>query len=1413
MKHKIIVLLPIFIFIFTSVFCKEIPLKDAQIAALNWRQHINPLKKGATEIDRAKTSVYNGVSTFYTFTFKGGGFVIVSADDNAAPILGYSDDSFMPSEITNESVKYWLSKYDEQVYDIIAICKQQTGFINQSAKQEWGNLLNNTFSLEKSGKGTVGPLLTTKWDQGCYYNTSCPADNDGPCSHAYVGCVAVAMAQVMNYHNYPYSGTGTHTYTSYEYGKQTADFGNTHYKWEDMPDSLIASNAEVTRLMYHCGVAVDMDYSASGSGAFDKDIQYALRAYFNYPYAALYDRNSNSETDWIACLKTQLNNHYPVIYCGFPSYGWGHSFVCDGYDASGMFHFNWGWSGNCDGYFLISNLNPSGRNYNYDQTAIMWVCPYKPMPVADFTSDEKYINAGSSISFTDKSYYATKWEWSFPGGTPSTSTLQNPTVTYTKPGTYSVTLKATNYYGSNSKTINNYYVFDPYLVICENLNSPFPGTPTLVGATGGGWMAGTNSYKDKAKADYFVNYPDDRNLTGAQFKFGVAINASGTDPDITFCVWDNTGTNGMPGKIISSQTLPMSSIVTDVSKQQATWVSFPAPVKITAPYYVGVVLPTTAEDQLALYCDKNGETLTNMAFEQTSSGNWYDFSSWGYGAYKLLDLYIQPRFCTPNIPFELNIDKDSTICEGKTITIKSSIKGGNPPYTYSWSSGESTPFINITPAEITTYMLTVTDSRSNTLKDSTTVYAYPVPLITEQPASQVVCEGQSAMLSLGISGGQGCFYNWQVSTDLGQTYTDIPVTEPIFMMMPYYKTPKASIDLNYNKYKCIVTSPCGITLTSSVATLTVNFPPKINTQPMSIAICPGNTAAFSVSTSGSLLSYQWQLSTDGGTVYSDILNSTLSKIRIGSITTGMNNYHYRCVVRGYCFPYLTSNPAILTIDNNCNICTTLNYPLPGTPKCYPTAKGWMTGTNEYKVTDYAEYFNSYPDSYNITGVKVYFAHPAGTATHEATISIYNNDNGEPGMEQTSQTITLGTIMQNVANSEWSQVTFPTPVTVNGSFFVVVTLPSGTGDVLAIYSNTKGNSNPSGGYLYYNSTWYSFSDNPLGPFLINLGISPTLCKECPSLNPAVQTSRSPVICQGEALALSAMTEYNVFYQWMKDDINITGATNSVYTTTLAGVYKVKVKNADSCSAVSPSVTVAVNPLPMPSLGADRTIYTNQTIALEPGSNFKSYLWNNGTIDPYLDIKGSELSQGTYTYSVIVTDNNGCSANTSVNVKVTSNFYSLSGKITYYNSSNTPIVNAKVILANMEGYNTDSIYSDANGNYQFANLQSKSYTLILKPANMFGGSDPIDALLINRSFIGIYSITDKLRNQAADVNIDNKINPTDALFVNRRYVQIITSFKQKDWIFEPKSIYVGDINTVCNIICICSGDVNASYNPVY
>jgi hypothetical protein len=325
---------------------------------------------------------------FYIFiSISSQGFIIVSGDDNVKPILAYSDEVGFNVAGIAPDVAWWLNGYKEQIEEIIQNNIQAT----DEVKSRWEALKSGPASnTTVKTVHAVSPLEQTTWDQTANYNAMCPYDNTHSGLTA-TGCVATGMAQILKFWGAPANGAGFHSYTDPNYGTQSADFGSITYDWNLMPLSVTGPNAAVAKLMYQCGVSVDMHYgvgSTGGSSAYvissqspvQNCAEYALKTYFGYSGIQGVARSDYpNKTDWVNLLKTELDAGRPVLYAGFGS-GGGHCFNCDGYDANNFFHFNWGWSGQYDGYFDVDALDPAGTGtgggtggFNSGQQAVIGI--------------------------------------------------------------------------------------------------------------------------------------------------------------------------------------------------------------------------------------------------------------------------------------------------------------------------------------------------------------------------------------------------------------------------------------------------------------------------------------------------------------------------------------------------------------------------------------------------------------------------------------------------------------------------------------------------------------------------------------------------------------------------------------------------------------------------------------------------------------------------------------------------------------------------------------------------------------------------------------------------------------------------------------------------------------------------------
>lgn len=293
------------------------------------------------------------------------GYVVIAGDDIVGtPVLGYSENGSFNYNEMPENLQWWLSEYGRQIEYAI-----ENGISTSASSAP-------TFDTE------VEPLIKTKWDQSEPYNNMCPEIPGYGGERAATGCAATALAQLMYYHKYPEHGTGSNRY----YWGSTllsANFEDTYYKWDLMELTYDSSSSQesqdaVAELMYHCGIAQNMEYGWS-SGALTYKPAEALIKYFGYSKSVQYiNRDYRQYDEWVTIIKNEIDNERPVLYAGQSSDG-GHAFIIDGYNTSGYFHVNWGWSGLSDGYFILAGLNPyeqgtgggSDSGFNYSQGAVI----------------------------------------------------------------------------------------------------------------------------------------------------------------------------------------------------------------------------------------------------------------------------------------------------------------------------------------------------------------------------------------------------------------------------------------------------------------------------------------------------------------------------------------------------------------------------------------------------------------------------------------------------------------------------------------------------------------------------------------------------------------------------------------------------------------------------------------------------------------------------------------------------------------------------------------------------------------------------------------------------------------------------------------------------------------------------------
>lgn len=367
-------------------------------------------------------------SSIYVFNREGGGYVIASADSRALPVLGYCDSGSIEWNRMPENMRAWLKQYDEAM----ATLGTRTDFVD-------GNLVDHNgkarrLSPHRAERKVVEPLIKTHWNQQApYYDQTPLYEGDDPAQkgkRSVAGCMATAMAQILNFYQWPKTleeGLPAYDYeTTYNGVKKMVHVDAlppVTFDWDNMLNDYQvkdpvtdetkevgteAERAAVAALIRYCGQSLNMEYSPALSNAIIESYEKAYRM-LGYPHVLQVKRNNIESIDsWEDIVYQELAAGRPLGYTGMNGSG-GHAFVCDGYDGNGLFHFNWGWGGQYDGYFSLSVLNPteskdvnlgsSSIGYCINQAAVINTDPMMEEQPSPKLSDPNYFQGDDLAVF------------------------------------------------------------------------------------------------------------------------------------------------------------------------------------------------------------------------------------------------------------------------------------------------------------------------------------------------------------------------------------------------------------------------------------------------------------------------------------------------------------------------------------------------------------------------------------------------------------------------------------------------------------------------------------------------------------------------------------------------------------------------------------------------------------------------------------------------------------------------------------------------------------------------------------------------------------------------------------------------------------------------------------------------------
>ena len=429
MSYRIIYIMPFLFFLYAG----EVTSEQIEIISNNFiKSRIQSNSSYTIESINTK----NDYSGLYIVDLAPVGFIIVSANDKTLPILGYSFDNVIDMNNLPNALDAILNSYIKGIEYII----DNNIPIDDSNELLFNQYLNGDI-ITRDNSRDISPLITANWNQGGEWNYFCP-------SNSVVGCVAVAMGQIMHYWQYPNQGNGYSQYYDPEHGMIAVNFEEYNYNFSNMFDDYATTDSQL--LLYHAGVAVHMNYSPWGSGASvcweGPSAQNALDENFGYNDDITCQVKINyTNEEWEILIKDQLNRGWPIVYRGYSDDA-GHAWNMDGYQDN-YYHCNWGWGGSANGYFYFDNLNGGGYNFIDSQAALLNIIPenlLEPVALYDFITDDLLVQFFDLSEMVNEDEII-QWEWDFGDG--NSSYDSSPQHTYNDYGDYDVTLTVMSNYG------------------------------------------------------------------------------------------------------------------------------------------------------------------------------------------------------------------------------------------------------------------------------------------------------------------------------------------------------------------------------------------------------------------------------------------------------------------------------------------------------------------------------------------------------------------------------------------------------------------------------------------------------------------------------------------------------------------------------------------------------------------------------------------------------------------------------------------------------------------------------------------------------------------------------------------------------------------------------------------------------
>ena len=622
-----------------------------------------------------------------------------------------------------------------------------------------------------------------------------------------------------------------------------------------------------------------------------------------------------------------------------------------------------------------------------------------------------------------------------------------------------------------------------------------------------------------------------------------------------------------------------------------------------------------------------------------------------------------------------------TVCAGTTASFSTTASG--PAVTgYQWQVNTGSGFTDIAGATTASYTTAATTAAMNgyqyrviatsqcgsATSSAATLTVNTAPAITAQPANTTVCAGTNATFSVTATG-TGLSYVWEESTNGGGTWAAAPGANT----GASYTVTGVTLGQNNNQYRVIISGTCPSAVTSSAATLTVGNSAAFTTQPTGSTVCVGATATFTAAATGSSLTYQWQVSTDGGTNWANVstgTGGTTLSYTTPATTAAMNGYQYRLNVFSCTPTPIVSNVVTLTVNSLSAINT------------QPANAVLCAGSNATFTVAAAGTAITYQWQLSTTGCAGTFSNIAGATAATLNVNaVTASQNGYAYRVVVSNSC-------NTVTSSCATLTVNTPIVVttqpaNASVCLPTTTTTFTVAVTGTAPTYQWQLSTDGGTSWANvagATTATLNLSGLTPAMSGYQYRVVIAGTCTgsfNSNAATLAVNSPValtdqpddarICEGDNTSFSVTaTGSTITYQWQVRKnggpfINVpnaapyagtTTATLSVTNATAAlngNEYRVVVSGVPCGSVNSDTVSLTVNALPgvvlVAAEYANLTPYTPSGLysTVSPASGNYTYVWRRdggvvaGATASSLAVNVDWFGE----YDVTVRDANGCS----------------------------------------------------------------------------------------------------------------------------------------------------------------------------